>query len=267
MAKLILISFILSISFSAAATTDKHQKEYKFGVFPYLPTNRIKKVYTPIAKHLSETIGASVKLRTKSTFAAFQESLYAEEYDIAFVQPFDYIVAHDKYNYLPLVRRNHPLRTVIIVKKGSPYKRLNQLKGKVVTTPPAHSAVSRLTNKSLKQNGLNLKTDITRTYKKNHFACLQSVLIGEAAACGTTERVLKHFSDIKMKDKFTILYKAQEIPHSLFVIHKRIPQEIREKLIKSMVDWPNTKNGRKILAGKLIVPMLPTNDSLYDVIR
>jgi len=265
---LLSISFIVTVSISSTiAGPDQQSKHYKLGIFPYLPTARILKVYTPVAENFEKTLNAPVTLRTKPSYNKFIHALSNEDYDFAFVQPYDYINAHDNYNYLPLVRRSIPLRTVIIVKKDSELQNLQQLKGKVVATPAKHSAVSRITDKTLQDKGFNLTTDITRSYKKNHFACMQSVIIGEATACGTAERALKHFNDVKMKDKFRVLHYAHEIPNSLFVVHKRIPPELREKLIKSILNWPETDSGKKILAGGKIIPMIRTIDSDYDVIR
>jgi len=119
----------------------------------------------------------------------------------------------------------------------------------------------------LHKNGIDVNTDVDRKYKKNHFACMQSVIIGEAAACGTALRALKHFSDVKMKDKFKILYKAKPMPNSLFVVHKRVPEKQRQKLIASILEWPNTVEGRKLFEGGKIVPMVRANNSAYDVIR
>jgi len=265
---LLSISFIVATSISGAfAGTDSQSKHYKLGIFPYLPTARILKVYTPVAENFEKTLNTPVTLRTKPSYNKFIQALSKEKYDIAFVQPYDYINAHDNYNYLPLVRRSKPLRTVIIVKKDSKLENLSQLKGKVIATPAKHAAVSRITNMTLKDKGFDLANDVTRSYKKNHFACMQSVIIGEAAACGTAERALKHFNDVKMKDKFRVLHYAHEIPNSLFIIHKRIAPEVREKLIKSILNWPDTDSGKRILAGGKIIPMVRTKDSDYDVIR
>jgi len=265
MYRLVLLT-ILMLTFSNSYASNS-TKGYKLGVFPYLPTNRIKKVYTPIASDFEKISGIPVTLRTKSSYKAFKEALFKEEYDIAFIQPYDYIMAHDKYNYLPLARRSIPLRTVIIVNKDSEHHQLSDLKGKIIATPAPHSAVARITDKTLLEKGFDLNTEVTRKYKKNHFACMQSVIIGEAAACGTAERALKHFSDVKMKSKFRILLKAQEIPNSLFVIHKRVPADTRERLTESIINWPNTPSGKKILSGGKIIPMIRTKDKVYDVIR
>jgi len=263
---LLLFPFITSHASENIINSDNIQ-EYKFGVFPYLPTNRINKVYTPVAREFEKSLDKPVSLRTKSSYKLFQKALFNEEYDIAFIQPYDYIVAHDKYNYLPLARLSIPLRTVIIVKKESEYHKLAQLKGQVIATPPEHAAVSRITDKTLKDYGFDLNTDVARKYKKNHFACMQSVIIGEAAACGTADRALKHFGDVKMKAKFRILHKAEEVPNSLFVIHKRIPEQSRKRLIEATINWPNTLAGKTILSGGKIIPMIQTKDSDYNVIR
>ena len=262
-----LISLLMLSFFNSHSYASEQIKEYKFGVFPYLPTNRIKKVYTPVARNFEKTLATPVSLGTKPTYAEFKKSLLNEEFDIAFVQPYDYILAHDEHHYLPLARRKAPLRTVIIVNKNSTYKELNHLKGKIIVTPAPHSAVSRITDKILKKHGFNTDTDVIRKYKKNHFSCMQSVIINEAAACGTAERALKHFSDKNMEAKFRVLHNAIEIPNSLFIVHKRVPEKARKKLIESIINWPNSVAGKKILAGGKITPMIRTQNNVYDLIR
>jgi len=266
MTKLLAVLLTLQLVFGCVYA-DSSLQEYKLGIFPYLPTARILKAYAPIAEDVEKTLGVPVILRTKASYEHFQKALFGEEYDIAFIQPYDYIEVYGKHNYLPLVRRSVSLNTVLIVKIDSPYQTLEQLRGQVITSPAKHAAVSQITNLTLEDHGFNLTKDITRTYKKNHFACMQSVIIGEAAACGTADRALKHFGDIKMKNKFRVLVEAKSIPNSLFVVHKRVPADVREKLAQSIINWPNTDAGKVILAGGKIVPMVRAFDSDYDVIR
>lgn len=165
MYKLLLLPLLLML-ISTNGHADGMAEGYKFGVFPYLPTNRIKKVYTPVAQDFENTVGQSVTLRTKKSYKEFKKALFKGEYDIAFIQPYDYIEAYDRYDYLPLVRRGVPLRTVIIVKKDSAINNLTELKGKIIATPGALSAVAKIMDQSLSENGFDMNTDVARKYKK-----------------------------------------------------------------------------------------------------
>ena len=65
-------------------------------------------MYTPIAAEFSKVPGQPVTLKTKASFEAFTDEIEKETYDIAFVQPFDYVRAHDKHGYIPLARGGEP---------------------------------------------------------------------------------------------------------------------------------------------------------------
>src|SRR5216110_3130024 len=81
------------------------EKPYEFGVFPNLPLARVYELHAPMASEFESKLGRPVRLSSKAAYAAFGDELRNETYDIALVQPFDYVDAHDKHGYLPLARR------------------------------------------------------------------------------------------------------------------------------------------------------------------
>lgn len=171
------------------------QASYQFGVFPHLAAGQIENVFAPMAADLSRAIGRTVGLKTKPTFEAFMEELDGQVYDIAFVQPFDYVWAHDKHGYIPLARRGEPLTGLIVVKTDSPLRSLGELKGKKIGLPPEVAAVSHLTKMALLQAEIDPRTDIKLQYYKAHDSCLQQLLIGGIDACGTTAYTLRFFKN------------------------------------------------------------------------
>lgn len=243
-------------------------KPYEIGVFPYLPLAKIQELYAPMATDFEAKLGRQVRLSSKAEYATFEEELSKETYDIAFVQPFDYVGAHDKHGYLPLARRGEDLEALIVVRHNSPLKTIKDLKGKTVANPPVGAAVSHLTNMALQDAGINPKTGVKRDYGKNHFTCMQSVLIGAADACGTAEQALLHFEKEKqMTTRFRVLHKTARIPHALFVVHKRVPKKDRDTLLKTILDWPKTEEGKKIIDGGQFIPFVAAKDADYHVVR
>jgi ABC-type phosphate/phosphonate transport system substrate-binding protein len=243
-------------------------KPYEFGVFPFLPLAKIHELHTPMAADFEAKLGRQVRLSSKAGYATFEAELRKETYDIALIQPFAYVDAHDNHRYLPLARRGEDLEAVIVVRHDSPLTTIKDLKGKTVANPPEDAAVSRLTSMAFRDAGINPETGVKRYYAKNHFACLQSVLIGAADACGTAEQALRIIEKERQETtRFRILHKTIRIPHALFVVHRRVPQEDRDTLRKTILDWPNTEAGKKILDGGQLIPFVAAKDADYEVVR
>jgi phosphonate transport system substrate-binding protein len=257
----------LGIAFCATQTSAA-QKPYELGVFPHLPLAKIHELYAPMATDFEAKLRRQVQLSSKAGYAIFAEELRKQTYDIAFVQPFDYVVAHDKHGYLPLARRGEDLEAVIVVRRDSALKTIKDLKGRTVANPPVDAAVSHLTSMALRQAGIEPETGVKRYYGKNHFACLQSVLIAAADACGTAEQALRTIEkERQITTRFRILHRTVRIPHALFVVHRRVAQKDRHILLKTILGWPNTEEGKKILDGGQFIRFVAAKDSDYEVVR
>ncbi len=261
---LTLLGILLILVGSVSARADD---TYSFGVFPYLPPSKLQKLFVPIARNLAESVGKKVQISSKPNYLEFRKGLAEEQYDIAFVQPFDYVQAHDKYNYLPLAKRGKDLRAIIIVRNDSKLKSLEDLKGLVIANPPKIAAVSNLTTMALIDIGMDPEKDVTRLFGKSHFSCMQSVLIGTADACGTAGQALAHFEEKEMTQRFRILAKTRPVSHSLFVAHKRVPKEDRELIRQAILAWSETDSGKKILEDGHFIPFVKAANSDYDSVR
>jgi phosphonate transport system substrate-binding protein len=240
---------------------------YEFGVFPYLPQTKIHELYSPIAADFEAKLARQVQLSSKARYETFAEELRKATYDIAFVQPFDYVDAHDKHGYLPLARRVGDLEGLIVVRRDSPLTSIQDLKGRIVANPPADAAVSQVTSMALWDAGIHPSTGVKRDYGRNHFTCLQSVLIGAADACGTAEQPFRTLESGQTSTRFRILHKSARIPNVLFVVHKRVSKRDRDSLLKTILDWPKTEEGRKILERGQFVPYVAATDVDYNVVR
>lgn len=242
------------------------KKEYTMGVFPHLPPRQLEKVFAPMAKDLGNAINRNIVLRTNTTYKKFASNLDSEKFDIAFIQPFDYIRVADKLGYLPLVTRKEKLTSILVVKTDSAMKSIADIKGKRVAFPPAIAAVSRLMKAHFKNNGLQPKKDVTISHHRSHVSCMQQILIGEADACGTAAPALRFFQH-KMKVKLKVIAETAPIPHTLFAIHPRVPEYEREIIRERMVNWARTTEGRKLLDTGKLSSFIPIENSAYDIVR
>lgn len=259
-------ALMLTIAAGAASCEPRQQKPYIFGVFPHLPPSRLEAVYLPAAVEFQRLLGRPIQFRSASSFGVFMDRLRRKEFDIAFVQPFDYVRAHDDHGYLPLARRDEPLTSILVIREDEPYTGLADMQGKVVAHPPESAAVSILMEKSFRRAGLEPGNDVQLKYYRSHLSCLQKVMAGAADACATARQALR-LAPSALTRYLRVIYETPAIPHTLYIVHSRVPAEDREKLKANIIGWPATPQGQKILQSGSRIPLVEARDEEYDIVR
>jgi phosphonate transport system substrate-binding protein len=264
----LVLAVVLAASSPARALEDSPQarKAYQFGVFPYLPTLTIDRIFGPMACHLARELGRPVHLRTKPTFEQFAPELKRQTYEIVFVHPFYYVEAADRYNYLPVARLNEPMTAVIVVDAGRPWRGLPDLAGKILALPPALATVSELTRAALIEGGLEPGFDVTLRHHRTKMSCLRAVAIGSADACAVPAFVLSQIHPIAQL-KLRPLAQTRSGRHFVLAAHARVPKAERVKLQRSILNWPNTPQGRQVLSAGAWSGFVAADDGEYDDIR
>ncbi len=240
--------------------------DYIFGVFPYLPPRELEQVFAPIAAEFSRVLGRKVQFTSSSTYEIYSGRIDSEEFDIAFMQPFDYVRAADQHKYLPLAARGEPLKALIVTAPESPVKTLEDLRGKRISLPPMDSAVSHLVRAFLRKNGLIPDKDVILAYHRSHISCMQQVLIDASAACGTAMPAIRYFKT-RMKVDMRVILESDVIPHTLFTAHTRVPPQDRIRLLETITSWQNSAEGKAILERGKMIPFTPITNDAYNVVR
>ena len=240
--------------------------DYVFGVFPYLPPRELELVFAPIAADFSRALGRKVQFTTSTNYEVFAERLDQQEFDVAFMQPFDYVRAADQHGYVPLAARGETLKALIVTAPDSSLKTLDDLRGKRISLPPMDAAVSHLVRTYLRKNGLIPGQDVTLVYHRSHVSCMQQVLIEASAACGTAAPGIRYFKS-RMKVDMRVMLESEPIPHTLFAAHTRMPIKDRAQLLETIVSWSNTPEGKALLERGKMIPFRPITNEAYDIVR
>jgi phosphonate transport system substrate-binding protein len=249
----------------AAGSSGEKAPGYRFGVFPYLPALTIDRIFGPIAASFAAEVGRPVYLKTRSTFEKFAEQIRKQTYDIIFVHPFFYVQAADRYNYLPLARLEGQLTAIALIREDRPWHRWSDLAGKIVATPPPLAAVSELAKLGLVDAGLAPGIDTILRHYRTKTLCLQAVSIGAADACVLPGFVLP--IDASGKVKLRIMAETPAINHLVFATHQRVPGIDRTKLLALMLSWPDSEQGRAILAAGPWPRFVAAHDADYAQVR
>jgi phosphonate transport system substrate-binding protein len=264
----LLLACALATSPPARALDDQPQARgaYQFGVFPYVPTLTIDRIFGPMAGSFAIELGRPVDLRTKPTFEQFAKEIERQSYEILFVHPFFYVEAADRYNYLPVARLDEPMVAVIMVDASRPWRDLPDLAGKILALPPALAAVSELTKAALIEAGLQPDVDVALRHYRTKVSCLQAVAIGSADACAVPTFVLKQIDSIAAL-KLRPLAETRSVHHFVLAAHASVPEGERRRLQRHVLSWPRTPLGREVLTAGNWSGFVAAEDREYDEVR
>ncbi len=249
------LSTLLSLDVTAAA-----EKPFILGIFPSMPVLQLEKNFTPIANDLTIAMGNRVMLRTSSSFETFYENLQNEIYDIALIQPFDYVSLKGGA-YEPIARMNEPLEALFLVLTDSKIKNLQSLRGKTIALPPQNSAVSYLARQTLREHALVPGKDLHLVYTRNHKACIQQLRLKKAEACVSAQRALRWFKSNDPTD-YPVVQRSKAIPHILFVVHRRIPSYRKELLRQRIINWTDEQE-EGVLSHAGLIDFVSTSRAEY----
>ena len=140
--KSILLSFFISQLISSslyAALT--------FGVVPQQSPLILIKSWTPVIQYLEKETGQKIDLKIESSISKFEEILYSGGYDIAYMNPYHYIVANEKKGYNSKIRDEKDLVGILVVNKNSNLNNIIDIKDKNFLFASANAFAATLLTK------------------------------------------------------------------------------------------------------------------------
>jgi phosphonate transport system substrate-binding protein len=251
---------------SGAVFAEEPRPAYRLGIFPFVSAAHIEASYGPLAIHLGKVLQRPVELRTRTSFPAYLDALEQGAFDVALVQPFDYVQIAVDDRYQPILRLNQPLRAILVVADQSPIRDVSELRGQAIATPPASAAVSHLAASLLEQAGLPPPKGGLE-YTSTHDECLLKALQGRVAACVTAHEAMMLYST-RRGLKFRVLAESIPLPHILFVVRTGVPPVDQDRIKAGLLAWFDGAEGRRLLPVVGVgAGLVPARDSDYDVVR
>lgn len=208
---------------------------YILGVYPALPISQLEKLFSPIGLEIGRGINRNILFQSSTTYDKYSERLDRGDFDIALVHPFDYVLHAEGAGYIPIVRKNEELSTIFVVLIESPIKTIEDLRGKTIAMAPDGSAVSSLARASLIGYGLVPGKDVSLKFFGEHDSSLQNVVIKNADAAATCRAILRIYEN-SLGTRLRIIKETPSVPHSLFVVHKRVSEKDRNLIKQILLD-------------------------------
>ena len=251
---------ILALAAAAALTTQAQAQDWKskypeliFSAAPAENAAIVTERYKDFLAYLSKEVGIPFKLRIASDYAAVIEAQRAEQVHVAYYGPASYARARmtgAKITPFAIEVSAGGVKgyySVFYVKADSPYKSIQDLKGKNIGLVDPNSTSGNnvpryaLSKMNIKPEDFFGKVIYTGTHI-NAITALNQGTVDVAANWwnNETDSELQRMVDKKMvkKEDFRMIYKSDIIVNSPYAYLDSLPAELKQRIAKALMDSP-----------------------------
>jgi phosphonate transport system substrate-binding protein len=234
------------------------------GVVPQQSPFKLMKVWAPIAKYLERETGEEIVLKIEHSIPAFEKVLYGGGYDVAYMNPYHYIVANKKQGYIATVRANKKIVGILVINKKSAISDVRELSQKRFLFPAPYAFAATLLTKYelLNSYGINIDKQDKILYVNSHDSVYKGIARDIGDVGGGIERTFKNFKDKDAKESLKILYRTKSYPSHPFAFKPSVSKTTQKKLTNALLHMP-----KELLDSLSMKKMITTDDSEYDVVR
>lgn len=251
---------------------------------PSVDAEKITLSAKPLIQFLERETGYYFETAIPTSYIAVVEAFGTDRADIAIINSFSYLLAHQKYGanaVLRVIRTGNQAyyRGQIIVRTDSGIDRLEDLNGKSIAYVDASSASGYiLPSNLLKKQGIKparetfaMKHDnvVIMVYQKQvdagaTFYSPPHPVTGEPL--DARSRVKKQYPDVF--EKIKILALTDSLPNDPVVFRKGMSSVMVERIKNALLKFANSEEGKKIMPEIYSMEgLIETSDSDYDLLR
>jgi len=241
----VIITALMVSHFAFAADNKNRESDLLMGVAPFMSPDKLFKRLNPLRNYLKEKLNREIVIELSRNPAQLIERTDTGRYDFLFTGPGFALRAFDSGLYLPGAIPGNLTTSVLLVSSSSAIKSIEQLKGKVISTPPKKGAAAIVIPSFFRANGF-AKKDIPKMipYASHNAAFLaaQNGDVDAAFIAGFGYRDIVA-SGAQVRE----IARTKPFPGISFIVAKRLPENQRESLISAIVGLNNSSQGKEVL--------------------
>ncbi|RIX46972.1 MAG: phosphate/phosphite/phosphonate ABC transporter substrate-binding protein [Rhodocyclales bacterium GT-UBC] len=250
------LAILLGLNGIAAAQTTPDA--IRIGIIPYLTPSLLLSLFQPLRQHLEKDLGKPVEIFTAPDVPTFARRVHHREFDLVVTAAHQARLAQVEAEYLPIARFSGPLHATVIVSKDSPIKQIGDLKGKRIAVTDRSILVNIAISKIFADSGLR-EPAIQYLPVNSQNTGILTVARGEADAA-----IIAHFaldqSPPEQRNAVRSIFRSPELPNVTILLNSRIGANLREQISKSLLNFPQTAEGRKFLEQSKYQDIAPANN-------
>lgn len=238
-------------------------RTYTFGIVPQTNGSKLSKLWSPILKYIEDHSDLKVRFATARNINTFEKRLRSGKYDFAYMNPYHYVQFHDAQGYKAFAKAEKKrLKGIIVVKKDSPYRTLNDLDNSEMAFPSNAFAANLVPVAVLDKSGI----DVEPHFVSSHDSVYRNIARGRYAAGGGVMRTFKNTSP-EYNSKLRILWKSEGYTPHAFAAHPRVPQSDINKLQNVLIKMAKDPYGKALLKKIRLKGIEKGTDSEWNDVR
>ncbi|VAW93813.1 hypothetical protein MNBD_GAMMA23-744 [hydrothermal vent metagenome] len=254
--------------------TEAKAQPLVLGIFPRRNIKLTHKLFTPLARYLSQQLGRDVIIETSKSFDDFWTNVKQRRYDIVHFNQYHYIVSHQYYGYDAIaVNKELGSATIagsLIVRKDSGINEISDLRGKTILFGGGRSAMQSYISATwlLRQGGLNAG-DYVEKFAINPPNTIISTYFKRADASGSGDVVMQ-LDNVRQRidiSQLKYLAKTKPMVHLPWAVKNNLSDELKDKLKMLLTTLNNNDEGKKILNLASLDALVSVQDSDFNAHR
>jgi phosphonate transport system substrate-binding protein len=266
------LSFALPMAALAAPPAD-WPKELKLGLIPTESSDNITERFDNLVQHLQKELEVPITTQVASDYAGVITAMQFKHIDLAYFGPKSYVEAADRAGAEALVMEvsedgSKGYHGVIITKKDSPIKSMEDAKGKVwaFTDPNSTSGTLVPTVYFVKEMKIDPDKYFSKViYSGSHEASILAIKGGKIDIASTNDLDLARGNGKgwETEKDFQILWTSPLIPGSPMACRKDLPESLKTAMKEAFLSYKD-QEGLKMLK---LQGYVATDDATYNPIR
>jgi phosphonate transport system substrate-binding protein len=251
------IMILLLVSYSIAT-------ELTLGIVPQQSPLKLSKKWSKVTEYLYKQTGIKVHFKTKSSIPKFEKELYAGKYDIAYMNPYHFILANEKQNFQAFIRAKKNIVGIMLSKEKNIDFTKDNLKNQTFLFPAPNAFAATLLTKFEFKEKFNFDIDKEGKvlYVNSHDSVYKGIARDIGYLGGGIIRTYNNFVAKNDKESIHIVYKTNAYPSHPIAAHPRVSKELIVKLQTAFLKMP--KELKKILS---IKDFKATDTKEFDIIK
>jgi phosphonate transport system substrate-binding protein len=251
---------------------------------PSIDAKKISFNAKQLVDFLEKETGYYYRTAVPASFVAVVEAFGTKKADIAGINTFSYLMAHDKYGAearLRIVRDGNETsyKGQLITRVDSGIDEIEEIDGRSIAYVDPSSTSGYILPKAL-LDANNIKPS-EQVFAMRHDNVVTMVYQRQVSVGATyyapphpetgeildaRMRVLTQFPDVA--EKIKIIGYTQDIPNDPWVFRKDMDEEMKDKIIDALLKFVSTEEGQKALYEIYdVVSLIPTTDEDYNSLR
>ncbi|SMF53681.1 phosphate/phosphite/phosphonate ABC transporter substrate-binding protein [Pseudobacteriovorax antillogorgiicola] len=215
-----------------------------FAIVPQQSASKLAKKWVPICNYLSEQTGLKIVFETAPNIPEFELRLAQGRYDLAYMNPYHFVVFHEKSSYQAMAKaKDKRIKGIFVVKKDSNLETIHQLHDSRLAFPsPAAFAASILPRSELNQRSINF----TPQYVSSHDSVYRNVSLGVFPAGGGVKRTFNNL-DPEVRKDLRILWETKPYTPHAIAFKKNLPADLIQKIRSTLLGMDQSEGGKSLL--------------------